>query len=848
MSFFTRLQGSQVSGAPTRGSRCFNATNLAVLLASLWSAFPVQSADPDNTVATAGSGTVSALERATNRIRLIIETDAGGDPDDEQSLVRFLLYANEWDVEGIIANRARARDGENHNPERTGLGIVRRFMDAYAQCYSSLTLHDPRYPSPDELRSRAVAGYNEVQDGVELILRAIEGPDPRPVWYSDWGTDHGSATNNLRRALDRVLQERGRDAYARLKSRIRLVSADGFGPHTDRIPPAFPLWVDTWRPEIDKRRWYHRFSGITAQAGGFDLVRDCLTGHGPLGALYPTNATLKQKEGDTLSFLYLVPNGMNSPNQPSWGGWGGRPGHNPEYPGQPYFWANLVDTWNGTTHRDNTLIRWAADLQNDFRARLDWCVRDRSMANHPPEVVVTGENRSILQSGETVSFTGAVSRDPDQDRLDQEWILYSEVGTYSGPVEWSVAGPALKLTTPAVEHPESLHFILRVADRGEPPFARYHRLALTILPPEFVSVSDSRWNRLKSFFSAPSEGETPSARPNSNSLLRFDDGRPVSGPVEWAERRREIRRYWDEALGPWPPLLEHPRVEVLRSERREGFVQERVRIQTAPSQTSEGWLLKPEGPGPFPAVLVVYYDPETSVGMNPRQSFRDFALQLTRRGFMTLSLGTPGGDARAPDLAGATCQPLSFHAYVAANAWQVLAELPQVDRKRIGVMGHSYGGKWALFAAAFWDRFAAVAVSDPGIVFDEARANVNYWEPWYLGWDAGAAARRRPGLISADNPRSGAYARLRSDNRDLHEIHALIAPRPLLVSGGSEDTAERWPALGLTAEVNRLLGRPNRIGLTTREGHDPTRESNEQIYEFFELFLASRGAVMETKR
>src|SRR5207249_9008892 len=41
------------------------------------------------------------------KLRVIIETDAGGDPDDEQSLVRFLLYTNEWDVEGIIANRSQ---------------------------------------------------------------------------------------------------------------------------------------------------------------------------------------------------------------------------------------------------------------------------------------------------------------------------------------------------------------------------------------------------------------------------------------------------------------------------------------------------------------------------------------------------------------------------------------------------------------------------------------------------------------------------------------------------------------------------------------------------------------------
>src|SRR5207244_5298514 len=101
-----------------------------------------------------GAGQVAATER----LRVIIETDAGGDPDDEQSLVRFLLYANEWDVEGIIANRPNARDGENQNPERTGLGIVRRLLNAYGQCYTNLVANDPRYPTREYLWQRTVAG------------------------------------------------------------------------------------------------------------------------------------------------------------------------------------------------------------------------------------------------------------------------------------------------------------------------------------------------------------------------------------------------------------------------------------------------------------------------------------------------------------------------------------------------------------------------------------------------------------------------------------------------------------------------------------------------------------------
>ncbi len=246
----------------------------------------------------------------------IIETDAGGDPDDEQSLVRFLLYANEWDIEGIIANRPATRRPENKNPEDTGLGIVRRLLDAYGQCRPNLVQHDARYPTKEFLWQRTVAGYNDTDDAVNLIIAAVDKDDPRPLWYSDWGTDNGAAANNLKRALDRVCASAGRRATRRFKSKLRLSSDDKFGDHTTTIAPPFAIWVNTFQPPVEGKRWYHRFSALTSQAGGFDLKRDVLTGHGPLGALYPTNTTHWAKEGDTMTFLYLVPTGMNDPNEP----------------------------------------------------------------------------------------------------------------------------------------------------------------------------------------------------------------------------------------------------------------------------------------------------------------------------------------------------------------------------------------------------------------------------------------------------------------------------------------------------------------------------------------------------
>src|SRR6185436_12027924 len=169
---------------------------------------------------------------AESRLRLLIETDAGGDPDDEQSLVRFLVYANEWDVEGIIANRPETRDGENLNRERTGLGIVRQLLNAYGECYTNLAANDPRYPTREYLWERTAPGSNGQDAGVNLIIKTVDAIDERLLWYSDWGTDHGAATNNMLRALDRVRRERGDDGYVKFKNKLRLTSYDMYGRHT----------------------------------------------------------------------------------------------------------------------------------------------------------------------------------------------------------------------------------------------------------------------------------------------------------------------------------------------------------------------------------------------------------------------------------------------------------------------------------------------------------------------------------------------------------------------------------------------------------------------------------------
>lgn len=351
-------------------------------------------------------------------------------------------------------------------------------------------------------------------------------------------------------------------------------------------------------------------------------------------------------------------------------------------------------------------------------------------------------------------------------------------------------------------------------------------VCLDAAPPK-----DSASVEWESHCSPPPEFAAPA--PNLRSPLQRDDGTLVTAASEWPRRREDIRKRWHGIMGAWPALVEHPRIETLSSESREHFTQRKIRVEIAAGRMADGYLLIPEGTGKFPAVFVPYYDPETSIGLGKPN--RDFGRQLANRGFVALAIGAPGGDARQPVLGEATCQPLSFLAYVAANCANALADLPEVDPDRIGVVGHSYGGKWAMFASCLYDRFACAAWSDPGIIWDETNPSVNYWDPWYLGAQPGEP--RPPGLPDERHPRTGAYRTLMEAGLDLTDLHALMAPRPFLVSGGAVDRPNHWQSLNLAVSVNRLLGYENRVGFTSRPAHDPTPESNEQICRFFQHFL-----------
>ena len=313
---------------------------------------------------------------------------------------------------------------------------------------------------------------------------------------------------------------------------------------------------------------------------------------------------------------------------------------------------------------------------------------------------------------------------------------------------------------------------------------------------EAGAPADEAWKVIAPFFAPPKEyaNDLGEHKP----VLEFYDGTPVKTAAGWARRREETRKKWHGIMGPWPPLIDKPTIEYVAKEKKQNYTQHTVKIKLAPKWDPwTSYLLIPDGAGPFPAAVVVYYYPEGAL----RFKRCDYARELARRGFVALSIGRADYDfiekrwasmARQmpehqrgthcywPDRQNPHLAPLSFMAYAAANACNALASLKEVDPKRVGIVGHSYGGKWTMFGACLYEKFACGVWSDPGVtLFKPRHGGANYYSRGYLGTRPKGAAK-------------SAYRQIRDGGHDLHELQALMAPRPFFVSGvrGGPDPKE----------------------------------------------------------
>jgi len=452
---------------------------------------------------------VFAQNDVPGKQRVIVLTDISNEPDDEESMVRFLVYSNEYDVEGIIATTS------TWLRNRTRLDLIERQIAAYGEVRDNLQKHAPGFPSVAHLREVAKAGSSEYgmkavgdgksTDGSRHIVAVVDRPDERPVWISVWG-----GANTLAQALRDVRKERSAEELARFVSKLRVYTIsdqDDAGPWLRAqfpdlfyiVSPSNDDWKEYWRATwtgISGDRHYRNGPGHF-----FDMVDNPWLGkniisHGPLGALYPRLAYIM--EGDTPSFLGLVNNGLGWHESPAYGGWGGRYQLYRNYGETRPIWTNNADSRDtvkasdGKTYTSDqaTVWRWREHYQNDFAARMDWSVAgDRSAANHNPVAVVNGDKtkgvlRVEVTSGKEVALSAEGTSDPDGNRLRFTWYQYPEAGSLAGSVDVIEAhAERCRFMAPQVKKPETVHVILEVRDDGSPNLVSYRRAIVTVVPP-----------------------------------------------------------------------------------------------------------------------------------------------------------------------------------------------------------------------------------------------------------------------------------------------------------------------------------------------------------------------------
>lgn len=453
----------------------------AAIAGALWLGGVLQAQAPANRLPAPTGAQVAAVVPGApppgTRPRVIATTD--GEIDDRDSMIRFLMYANEWDIEGIIYSSSRF-----HWLGQTWSGVewIHAQIDWYARVYHTLRQHAEGYPTPDELRRKVYIGnINNVGEmeidtpGADRIVEVLLDERPGPVYLQVWG-----GTNTVAKALA-TIQKHHPDQIEKVNQKaIIYVILDQDDTYRKYVEPNWPK-VQTllsirqfaalaygWRNLIPSP--LHVFFERPWMEGNITSTR------GPLAGAYETVAGAFRSEGDSPAFMHQIDVGLRSLEHPSYGGWGGR--FVPEKPGATNAWLNAED--DGDMFKP--LWRFAEAFQQDWAARGDWMVKAYRDANHPPRVWLAGPNDVETTAGGTVKLDLSGSIDPDGDRLQFSWSQYREPGTYKGEIAIRDADKGVaSAQVPADAKPgDTIHLVGQVTDQGTPPLTRYTRVILTV--------------------------------------------------------------------------------------------------------------------------------------------------------------------------------------------------------------------------------------------------------------------------------------------------------------------------------------------------------------------------------
>ncbi len=326
--------------------------------------------------------------------------------------------------------------------------------------------------------------------------------------------------------------------------------------------------------------------------------------------------------------------------------------------------------------------------------------------------------------------------------------------------------------------------------------------------------------------------QTPPARwptnaPLLSNLLVDAAGQGITSRRGWREQRARLKAQWRAVLGEFPKTKAPLRAQVLRTEKLLDFTRQLVTCHLEDGLCADGYLLTPKArKGKLPAVVV--FHPTTPLQAKgvaglaadyPEEKWQ--GVQLVRRGYV---VWCPRNyiETEGTNWAGNAARVLARHprwtgmtrmVWDAIRAADYVASLPNVDRKRIGCLGHSLGGKAVLYAMAFDERYRAGVSSEGGLGLEVS----NWAAPWYLG-----AKIKSAGF-----------------DRENHEVLALVAPRAfLLLAGDSADGDRSWPFIAAVKPVYDLLGAPTNIGwLNHHQGHRYSPEARVVAEAFLDQHL-----------
>lgn len=446
-------------------------------------------------------------QKTVSKPRVFVLTDMSNEPDDEESMVRFLVYSNEYEVEGLVANTSCwLKEGTRED-------LIRKQIGAYGQVRDNLLKHAAGFPLQQSLESitcsgqpaygLAATGKGKSSAGSRLLMKAACKEDNRPLWVLLWG-----GANTLAQTLMDARNELSSNEFQKILSRLKVYAIsdqDDAGMWIRKEFPSLFYIVDPSNPDFQEyyaATWNgiggdrHNRTGVEYHFNLVDnpwLEQNVINGHGALGVCYPRLAF--QMEGDTPSFLGLINNGLGWTESPDFGGWGGRYQFYQAYGETRPIWTsnkNSRDTFEyepGRTHTSNgaTIWRWRDHFQYDFAARMDWCVANAyDEANHNPVVVLNGDstkNVLYIKSGEKkrIPLSAASTFDPDGDEISIEWWIYEEAGTVRGALLSNRKGERTEVDLSGVTSSKgTLHIIAQVNDNGNPTLYAYRRVVIVI--------------------------------------------------------------------------------------------------------------------------------------------------------------------------------------------------------------------------------------------------------------------------------------------------------------------------------------------------------------------------------